>query len=230
MRYRALASDYDGTLATTGRVAPAVVEALGRLKAAGWRILVVSGRSLDDLLQAFTGIEVCDLVVAEDGGVIARPDGEWVRPLAPAPAPRLLAALAARGVRFQVGRTIVHTHAEFEERARTAVAESGVRVAFSLNKGALMLLPEGVNKASGLREALKELALPAAAVVGVGDAENDRPFLSLCGRSVAVANALSAVREEADLVTAGAEGEGVRELIERLLAGDPLTGTSHLRQ
>ena len=53
-----------------------------------------------------------------------------------------------------------------------------------------------------------------------GDAENDHAFLSICGCSVAVANALSAVKDAADIVTAGARGDGVVELIDELLRSD----------
>jgi len=55
-----------------------------------------------------------------------------------------------------------------------------------------MVLPSGVNKASGLQVALNELRLSPHNSVGVGDAENDHVFLSTCECSVAVANALPA--------------------------------------
>jgi hypothetical protein len=51
----------------------------------------------------------------------------------------------------------------------------------------------------------------------VGDAENDHAFLSTCGVSVAVANALEMVKAGADLVTKGARGAGVEELIARII-------------
>jgi haloacid dehalogenase-like hydrolase/AAA domain len=84
----------------------------------------------------------------------------------------------------------------------------------------VMILPAGVNKASGLIAALKEMNISPHNVVGIGDAENDHAFLRLCEMSVAVANALPAVMETADLVTAGDHGRGVRELIEGLVAND----------
>jgi hydroxymethylpyrimidine pyrophosphatase-like HAD family hydrolase len=83
-----------------------------------------------------------------------------------------------------------------------------------------MVLPAGVDKATGLAAALEELGLPARGVVGVGDAENDHPLLAACGFGVAVANALPALKERADRVTAGDHGEGVVELAEWLLADD----------
>jgi hydroxymethylpyrimidine pyrophosphatase-like HAD family hydrolase len=54
----------------------------------------------------------------------------------------------------------------------------------------------------------------------VGDAENDLVFLRCCGLAVAVANALPTVKDVAHVVTAGARGAGVAELIDRWLAGE----------
>jgi haloacid dehalogenase-like hydrolase/AAA domain len=88
------------------------------------------------------------------------------------------------------------------------------------NKGAVMVLPAGVNKATGLRTALDELRLSPHNVVGMGDAENDHAFLELCELSVAVANALPSVKERSDLVTDGDHGDGVVELVASLLEDD----------
>ena len=83
-----------------------------------------------------------------------------------------------------------------------------------------MILPSGVNKASGLKAALKELGLLTQNAVGVGDAENDDLFLRACECSVAVANAIPLLKEQVDIVTTKANGEGVRELIEQLVTHD----------
>ena len=87
------------------------------------------------------------------------------------------------------------------------------------NKDLVMVLAEGVDKGSGLVAAVRSLRLTPDAVLGVGDAENDQPFLAACGLSAAVANALPSLKAEVDLVTEGAEGEGVTWLIGRLLDG-----------
>jgi hypothetical protein len=83
-----------------------------------------------------------------------------------------------------------------------------------------MVLPPGVNKASGLAPALDDLRLSPHNVVGIGDAENDQAFLRMCGCAAAVANALPSIKEQADIVTSGARGAGVREIAERLVADD----------
>ena len=83
-----------------------------------------------------------------------------------------------------------------------------------------MVLPSGVNKATGLRAALDEMNVSAHNSVGVGDAENDHAFLSICECSAAVANALPAVKEKVDIVLEQDHGAGVRQLIDEMLADD----------
>ena len=89
-----------------------------------------------------------------------------------------------------------------------------------LNKGALMVLPPGIDKTSGLLAALVELQLSPAQVIGVGEAENDEAFLHLCGCSVAVANALDPLKAQVHCVTPSGRGRGVEELIASLLKQD----------
>jgi HAD superfamily hydrolase (TIGR01484 family) len=86
----------------------------------------------------------------------------------------------------------------------------GLELQVIFNKGAVMVLPSGTNKATGLKAALKEVGLKPEEVVGVGDAENDHAFLELCGCAVAVGNALPAVKDRAHLVTEATHGAGVR--------------------
>jgi hypothetical protein len=65
------------------------------------------------------------------------------------------------------------------------------------------------------------LGLSADEVMAIGDAENDFPFLRMSGLSVAVANAIPALKKEAQLVTKSERGAGVAEAIAHLLAIDP---------
>ena len=88
------------------------------------------------------------------------------------------------------------------------------------NKDAVMVLPSGVNKASGLSAALEEMKISHHNVVAVGDAENDLPMLTQCECGVAVENALDSVKAKADLVTQADHGAGVEELIRELLQDD----------
>jgi HAD superfamily hydrolase (TIGR01484 family) len=70
MRYQALACDYDGTIAHHGQVADETIAALGRLRHTGRRLILVTGRQLEDLLAIFPHVELFDRVVAENGAVV----------------------------------------------------------------------------------------------------------------------------------------------------------------
>jgi HAD superfamily hydrolase (TIGR01484 family) len=220
MRYHALASDYDGTLALRGAVDEPTVEALERLWGSGRHLVLVSGRLLSDLQAVFPRLDLCSRVVAENGAVVHVPGERRTSALAPAPDPRFLDALRERGVPFAAGEVIVATEEPHDQAVLAAIRDLGLDLHIVFNKGAVMVLPAGVSKATGLDAALAELGLSARGTVGVGDAENDHAFLERCELAVAVANALPAVRERADLVTEGDHGAGVVELVDRLLRDD----------
>ena len=214
MLFCALASDYDGTLAHDGKVDAPTLKALADLKAAGKRLILVTGRGLEDLLAVFDYAREFDAVVAENGALLYLPATREARALGPAPPERFVAALRAKGIKpLWVGRSIVATWTPNESVVLEAIRELGLEWQVIFNKGAVMCLPPGVNKASGLAAALEVLKLSPHNVVGVGDAENDQAFLSACGCSVAVANALESVKENADIQTHAARGAGVAELI-----------------
>jgi hypothetical protein len=219
--FLALATDYDGTLAHDGVVDADTAAAIRRLKNSGRRLILVTGRELPDLERAFPELGECDLIVAENGALLYEPGTGRETVLSPAPPAAFVARLRERDVQpLSVGRSIVATWEPMQDVVLDTVRELGLELQIVFNKGAVMVLPSGVNKASGLAAALDELALSPHNVVGIGDAENDHAFLAMCGCSVAVANALDSVRATADLVTRGVRGEGVRELIDELLASD----------
>ena len=83
-----------------------------------------------------------------------------------------------------------------------------------------MVLPASVDKATGLTEAANAMGIALADIAGVGDAENDQVFLTVCGYSAAVGNALSFLKKQVHYVTKATHGAGVEELIEKLLSSD----------
>jgi hydroxymethylpyrimidine pyrophosphatase-like HAD family hydrolase len=220
MRYAALAVDYDGTLAHDGRVDDATAAALARLRASGRQVILVTGRILPDLLAAFPQVTLCDVVVAENGGLLYWPAIHEQRVLAE-PAPEaLIADLQARGVApLSVGRVIVATWQPHETAVLEAIHALGLEHQVIFNKGAVMVLPPSINKGAGLAAALHELGLSPHNVVAIGDAENDHALFTLA-ECAAVANALPAVKRHADLVLTNAHGAGVVELIDRLVGDD----------
>ena len=221
MRYLALATDYDGTLATDGTVDRETVAALRWIAATGRKLILVTGRQLDDLLHVFPDATLFDAIVAENGAVLYRPTSRKTRVLAPRPPAEFVEALRRRGVApLWVGQVVVATVQPNEASVFDVIRELGPDLRVILNKGSVMVLPASVDKASGLRAALDELALSPRDVVAIGDAENDQAFLAICGCGVAVANALDAVKAGAGHVTRGEAGAGVREIIDSLTSED----------
>jgi HAD superfamily hydrolase (TIGR01484 family) len=220
VRWTALTCDYDGTLAEHGHVRPATVAALRRMRRSRRKLLLVTGRELDELFGVFPRLDLFDRVVAENGAVIYDPAGRNLRLLASSPPQELVDALRARRVKpLSIGRAIVATERGQRTLVSQVIDELGLRLDVILNKRSLMVLPHGVNKATGLTGALHEIGVAFADTVGIGDAENDADFLALCGCSVAVANALPALKRKVTLVTSRSHGEGVVELVNHLLNG-----------
>src|SRR5690349_24454479 len=186
MLYLALASDYDGTLTAQGHVEPETVESVRRLIDSGRKFILVTGRELPDLLNVFPEANLCHLIVAENGALLYDPHTGQERLLGEAPPQKFVAELKRRGVQpLSVGRSIVATWSPHEQTVLDVIREQGLELQVIFNKGAVMVLPSGVNKSSGFTAALADLGLSPHNAVGVGDAENDHAFLSLCEFAVA---------------------------------------------
>ena len=220
MRYLALATDYDGTLTSTGRVSAPVEEALERLRRSGRKTFLVTGRRLDDLQEICGCMDSFDCVVAENGGLLYEPATRETTLLADPASEELAFALRSLGVPLDIGQTIIATCAPYQTVAFDLIEELNLDLQVIFNREAVMILPAGVNKASGLCHALHKLGLSSSQTVGIGDAENDYAFLRISGLAIAVANAIDSVRREAAHVTKGAAGQGVIELIDALIATD----------
>jgi hydroxymethylpyrimidine pyrophosphatase-like HAD family hydrolase len=229
MTYHALATDFDGTIAFEGSVDDETLLALKHVRTAGMRLILVTGRELSDLFNTFVHSHLFDVIVAENGAVLYEPsDGATQIVGAPVP-PDLIRILQEAKVPISVGHSIVATVTPYEHQVLAAIRELDLEWHVIFNKEAVMALPSDVTKATGLAVALKQLHVQPAHTVGVGDAENDQAFLRLCGLSVAVDNALPTVKEMVDVVTAGARGQGVQELVAWLLSStaDPKDRATH---
>lgn len=221
MYFLALATDYDGTLAHDGIVAPETLAALRRFRDGGRRIILVTGREIADLKAVLPDLSVFHRIVAENGALLHDPATGRERLLGPPPQAAFIDRLHALGVApLSIGRCIVATWEPQEAKVLTAIREHGLEMQIVFNKGAVMVLPPGVSKASGLEAALGELGLSAKNTVGVGDAENDHSFLALCGCAAAVSNALQPLKDGVDYTLTRDHGAGVVELIERVEAED----------
>src|SRR5690242_17467380 len=98
MSFRVLATDYDGTIATHGTVDPDTLAALYRVKESGHHVVLVTGRELDDLEAVFPEMDLCTLIVAENGALLYRPSDKTQTRLATPPPPEFAQRLRDRGV------------------------------------------------------------------------------------------------------------------------------------
>jgi len=221
MKFLCLASDYDGTLAQHGDVEDSTINALKALRETGRKLVLVTGRELPDLSKVCHFVHIFDRVVAENGALLHNPADESSKVLAPEPPEEFVETLRARGVTpLSIGLGIVATREVYSGVVAQVIRELNLPLQAILNKGALMILPSSIDKASGLRAALSELHLQPQEVVGVGDAENDVGFLRICGYSAAVANAIPELKGQVHLVTQFRNGAGVEELIRKILANE----------
>ncbi|MBO9202270.1 MULTISPECIES: HAD-IIB family hydrolase [Niastella] len=220
MRYLCLAADYDGTLATHGKVEQEVIDALYRFKASTRQLILVTGRVLDELKVVFPEYELFDRIVAENGALLYNPATKEERLLGERPPASFINELHHQVKPLSVGKVILATWEPHHITVLEAIKKEGLELQVIFNKGAVMILPAGINKAKGLKETLKELNMSLHNVVAVGDAENDGAMLQAAECAVAVSNALPAVQHLADWVTGQPHGKGVIELIDRILKYD----------
>jgi haloacid dehalogenase-like hydrolase len=166
-------------------------------------------------------IKIFDRIVAENGAVLYDPRTEEERVIAKAPPAAFVEKLRERGVHpLSVGRSIVATWEPNETAVLETIRDLGFELQVIFNKGAVMILPPGMNKAAGLEATLRELEISSRNVIGVGDAENDFSFMQACGCAAAVANALPTLKEAVDICLEKDHGDGVIELVDRLSRED----------
>src|SRR5258706_10309437 len=201
MRFTAIALDFDGTIAHDSEVPPHVVAGLRRVKESGRKLLLVTGRELPELLAIFPEIKLFDRVVAENGALLYRPETGEAKDLAEPPPQALVDLLRQRGGPISGGDSIIATVEPHETVVLQSIRHLGLERPVIFNQGAGMILPPGINKASGLAVALHELGLSARNLVAVGDPENHHPLLHAPEYSVAVANGIPTPQVAAGRVT-----------------------------
>jgi hydroxymethylpyrimidine pyrophosphatase-like HAD family hydrolase/energy-coupling factor transporter ATP-binding protein EcfA2 len=220
MRFTVLACDYDGTIAREATVSDEMAWDLGRVRTSGRRLVLVTGRDLPTLRSVCPHLELFDRVIAENGALLHRPEDGSDQALADPPPDALVERLRGNDVPVDTGRAVIFTWRPNEVAALEAITELGLGHQVILNRQAVMVVPPGITKGTGLLAALDELRMSAHNTVAAGDAENDHDLLAVSACGVAVGDAVPGLAERADHVTDAAGPGGVRELIATLLDDD----------
>lgn len=217
--FKVVALDLDGTLTAAGHLVPEALAAIDEARHNGLAIVLVSGRIQVELLDEYPQIaDYVDAMVLENGAVTVV-DGHS-QSLSPAVNGGLLQALGDRDVPYRHGDVILAIDGEHTATVVDLIGELGLDYQIIRNRSALMVLPAGVTKGTGLAAMLATMNLSPHNTVAVGDAENDLALFAVAEIGVAVSNAVSSVRRSADLALDKPSGTGVAEL----LSGPYLTG------
>jgi phosphoglycolate phosphatase (TIGR01487 family) len=219
---KVFAVDIDGTLTENGGgvIHLAALAKLRYLEKLGYNVIYASGRSSVEayILAVFGG--TTRVAVGENGGAITVApqehrllaskkkcvegyevlkksiDGVQTKPVFP----RMTEVVLLRTFDLKEGQKILD--------------ERGFSLYLSDSKYAFHINEKGIDKASGLKEALKILKADPEEVVAIGDSETDVPMYDFCGYSIALGHAEENVKRKADHVMSGREGVGLVEAID----------------
>ncbi len=200
---------------------PAVLE-LRILERMGFKVIFVTGRSSFEAytLAVFAG--TTKVAVSENGGVITKSPEEHL-------------VLGDKKICVE-GYNVLKDHIEgiknkpvfgrmsevvlcrnFDiDRARQILNEHKLPLYLSDSKYAYHINNIGVDKFTGLTEALRILGLEARDSVAIGDSETDIPLFRSCGFSICLGHAEENVKQNATQVTSAKHGEGLVQAIQFL--------------
>jgi hypothetical protein len=204
MKPLVVALDYDGTIARDGVLDGEVARAIEHLRARGMLVVLVTGRQLLDLRQLLCDLTSFDAIVAENGAVALFPSVGRPTLLAPPVPSALLEELARRRLDARAGDCIVELDASAAGAVLDAVRDLELPLVLHFNRGRLMVLPQAVSKATGLREVLRTMRRSPHNAIAIGDAENDHELLRVAEVGAAVAWGSARLQAAADVVVPGA--------------------------
>nr|QNO50530.1 phosphoglycolate phosphatase [Methanosarcinales archaeon ANME-2c ERB4] len=214
-KIEAIVCDYDRTLTDESLVLS--LNAVTSLKSArknGIKVFIASGRRLPFLVDVTAGRGFVDAIIAENGAVIYDPvNGAKI--LLGEGLEELKSAFA--DVDFvEVEEVIVATTRPYLKDVKEIIETNGLSVDIELNRDDVMIMPKGIDKGSGIVKAAEIYRIDRKNLAGIGDAENDLKMFGVAGVKVAVANAVDALKDEADIVCSEPYGDGVKEFVQSL--------------
>jgi len=216
MQLRVLALDFDGTITDGDSVNVEVRAAIGDARGCGFKVVLVTGRRLAHLRETAGDLTFVDGVVAENGAVLTFPQSSETTVLGPRASEPFLAELRRRGVAHECGEVIVECDAKAAHEVLSIIREKQFPLVLLFNRDRLMILPQGISKATGLRQLLATMRLSLHNTVSIGDAENDHELLAAAELGVAVRWGSPALIAAADDVVEGAGASAVAAYVRSL--------------
>lgn len=214
MRFSVLAVDYDGTIADDGRIAPDVRSAIEEVRSSGVITILVTGRILSDLRRLMGDFGLFDAIVAENGAVLTFPHTGRSSILCNPPPPIFVERLRQLGKDIVFGECIVEADAHLAGEILKVIQHSEAPLVLLFNRGRVMVLPQAVSKATGLRAALTQLRRSAHNAIAIGDGENDHQLLETCEVAMAVGWGSPLLKAAADSIIEGHYPRAIAEFIQ----------------
>jgi hydroxymethylpyrimidine pyrophosphatase-like HAD family hydrolase len=230
MKLFVLALDYDGTIARNNVVGAAVRDAIAAVRASGIKVLLVTGRILDELRRVAGDLRFVDGVVAENGAVLHFPETAHTMAIAPAVPPAFVDALREQGVPHAVGQSLVDADAAQAPMLLHILRALELPLVLIFNGGRVMTLPQAVSKATGLQAMLSTLRRSPHNLMAIGDAENDHELLRLAEVGAAVEWGSLALRAAADVIVPGKSVSAVADYIRAFAASGTLPVPARARR
>ncbi len=244
---RGVFSDIDDTLTHDGAVVPEAYAALARARAAGLRVVLVTGRPAG-WAEVLASVWPVDAAIAENGGIAylrheRRLERIYFAPGDPAADARRLAALAEEVLRdfpyarrsddgtlritdvaFDVGETQHLSAAEIDEITARCRALGARTVVSSVHAHACFHAADKAQMSARVADELwgESPEQTAAHYAFVGDSPNDQAAFAFFHASIGVANVAryaAVLNPPPRYVTPSANGRGFAEAIDVILAG-----------
>ena len=216
MNNRILAFDFDGTIAEDGQVPAELIEMFQEAHSQAHPLFLVTGRlfrqaDIEGILPYLTGI------VWENGAVLEHLPTERVSlPFGTLP-DLFLKDLEQTGIQMLTGMAMAATWAQNEATVMEISGQHRYAPTLDWNKLALLILPTGANKATGLKRLLEQCNLSSETLTAFGDGENDQSLLAIADTAVAVQDAVPSLQEIAHVVSNNPGPSGVIEILQDLL-------------
>src|SRR5579864_2616048 len=214
MKFSVLALDYDGTTGSDAGLNLRVRDAVEKARARGIAAVLVTGRRLPDLRRVAGDLNLFEAIVAENGAVLAFPNGQS-RLLGQPPPLEFYEELRKRDIPFRAGECVIEAEARSAQEILDIIRSLELPLVLLFNRGRLMVLPQSISKATGLRAALTSLRLSTHNAIAIGDAENDHELLAACELGVAVSWGSTALQQAAEQVLSGDGPNAVADYIRK---------------
>ncbi len=224
-----LATDIDGTLTDNKYYLNIkAINAIRKVEELGIPVILVTGNAFPIASTLSHYIGTTGPIVSENGCVIGY---KW-EPILLADPPKnrdkIIEEMVSLGFKIAPSTKFKFVDLGFKrtdktknltiDKIRKYLIDKGLGDFYVTDSGfAVHVAPKSIDKAYGLREALKLMGRDLKEVAYIGDGENDIPVMKSVGFSATVSNAPQTVKKIASYVASKPNGEGFSEFVDYLL-------------